>query len=108
MEPRSAAQRQENGQQRGAGGPESAAGERAQAERTPGTVKFLVKLFSKSLQGRGVPVARELAPTEPAGETAGQNPAMPRSGRETASREGPEAPNLRRERAHRQSVHATQ
>ena len=53
VEPRNAAQRQENGQQRGAGGPESAAGVRTQAERTPGTVKFLVKLFSKSLRSAG-------------------------------------------------------
>ena len=49
-EPRNAAQRQKNSQQRGGGGPESAAGARTQAVRTPGTVKFLLKLFSKSLR----------------------------------------------------------
>ena len=59
VEPRSAAKRQENGQQRGAGGPESAARARAQAERARGTVKFSGQAFFEKLAGRGVPVARE-------------------------------------------------
>ena len=36
--------------------------------------KVFVQAFFRKLAGRGVPVAHELAPTEPAGETAGAAP----------------------------------
>ena len=64
----------ENGQQRGAEGPKSAARARTQPRLLPDTVKFLVKLFSKRLRGTG------------------WNPAVPRSGRENGQQRGAEGP----------------